>query len=170
MKLGEIPWTKSGRAEPASKVTFSAEWMGTGAPTSTGGFSCGISTHMTAPACSATARINAATTVHLLGDLYTVADDTTRRGCGRFPAGGRDIRTTRACRATSRPFNVVLCILVFRREVDTSRQRDSTHCARFKYDFDSIKHITYHYVSRRARSDRLSDQNLRPPRAGSERW
>jgi len=116
MELGEVPSTNSGRAEAVSKVTFSTEWMGAGAPTSTGGFSCGISTHITAPACSATATINAATTVHLLGDSYTVADDATRCRYGPLAAGGRDIRTTRAFRAPSEVFNVVVCILVFGRE------------------------------------------------------
>jgi hypothetical protein len=134
MQLGEVPSTNSGRAERQSAPVLlpvaaavsafaarfeghpSTEWMETDAPTSTGGFSCGGSTHMTAPAWSATARINDATTVHLLGDLYTVADDTTRCRCGRFAAGGRDIRTTRAFRGTSELFNVVVCILVSRRE------------------------------------------------------
>jgi hypothetical protein len=52
----------------------------------------------------------------LLGDSYTVADDATRCRYGRLAAGGRDIRTTRAFRAPSEVFNVVVCILVFGRE------------------------------------------------------
>ena len=94
---------------PASKVT-STEWIGTGASTSTGTFSCCISTHTTAAAWSTTAKINAATTVHLLGGLYTAADGATRRRWGRFRASGRNIRITRASGATSEVFNVVVCI------------------------------------------------------------
>src|SRR4029453_8549204 len=59
---------------PVSKVTSSTEWLRTGAPTSTGGLSCCISTKTTAPACSTRERMNAVTTVHLLDGLYAAAD------------------------------------------------------------------------------------------------
>jgi hypothetical protein len=74
------------------------------------GSSRSVSTHTTAPACSATERTNAATTVHLLGGLYTAAGGTTCRRRVRFAAGGRHIRITRAFGATSEVFNVAVCI------------------------------------------------------------
>jgi len=95
---------------PVSKVTSSTEWLRTGAPTSTGGLSCCISTKTTAPACSTRERMNAVTTVHLLDGLYAAADGTTRRRCRRFLAGDRHIRITRAFGATSELLNVVVCI------------------------------------------------------------
>lgn len=134
MKLRKVPSTNSGastaRAKrqsaailapeaptiPVSVSKFPMGWVRAGATASDGGSSCCISTHMTAPACSITARINAATTVHLLGGLCTAADGTMRRPCDRFLAGDRNIRTTRPFGATSELFNVVVCILVFGRE------------------------------------------------------
>jgi hypothetical protein len=53
-----------------------------------------MSTQTTGPACNTTARINAATTVHLLDGLYTAAADTTVRRCRRLPVEGRLIRST----------------------------------------------------------------------------
>ena len=81
-----------------------------------------VSTQTTAPACSATERTNAATTVHLLGGLYTAAGGTTGRGRVRFAAGGRPIRITRAFGITSEVFNVAVCIWYFDEKVGTSRQ------------------------------------------------
>ena len=107
---------------PVSKMTSSIECVRTGALASNGRVSCCISTHATAPACSTTARINAATTVHLLDGLYTAADGTTRRRRDRFPAADRHIRTTRGFGATSELFNVVVCILVSDERVDTFRR------------------------------------------------